>query len=128
MAVWQFDCNIISEKSVDKRSHDEILSWNDIPQPNCNIDFLERKESWAKNIVQYGNIDETCIEFIYDENRLDEIRCRLDLRTLTKHLLSQIVMYVQSIDACFFCRREYISAENGSYENRYDAIEGISIL
>lgn len=102
MAAWQFYCNIISSaKSIDVLRYDEMISWNGIPQPKGNIDFLECKKSWAKNVVQYGNIDETCIEFIYEENSLDEIRCRLDLRTLTKHMLAEIVDYVQSIGACF---------------------------
>ncbi|MBD5470021.1 MAG: hypothetical protein HDR19_02575 [Lachnospiraceae bacterium] len=102
MAAWQFYCNIISSaKYIDKMSCDEMILWNDIPCPKCEIDFLECKKSWAENIVQYGNIDETCIEFIYDENTLTEILCRLDLRTLTKRMLTQIVEYVQSIESCF---------------------------
>lgn len=102
MAVWQFYCNIISQaKTNNTLDYDEMKSWKDVPQPKYNIHFLQLEKSWSQDIVQYGNIDETCIEFIYDEDKLEEIRCRLDLRSLTKYTLSQLVGYVQKIEACF---------------------------
>lgn len=102
MAVWQLQCNIIPlRENIDKLSQDEMISWKDISNPLIDIDFLKYEKSWSKNIVQYGNIDETCIEFIYDKDKLEEIECRLDLRTLTRHMLTQIVEYVQNIEACF---------------------------
>lgn len=102
MAVWQFQCNIIPlRQNIEKISRDEMITWKDISHPVIHIDFLERKKSWSTDIVQYGKLDETCIEFFYDEDKLEEIDCRLDLRTLTKHSLLQIVEYVQSIGACF---------------------------
>ena len=102
MAVWQFQCNIIPRReNIDKLSHDKMISWKDMPQPIVIIDFFERKKSWSTDIIQYGSIDETCIEFIYDKNKLEEINCRLDLRTLTKSNFIKIIEYVQSIGACF---------------------------
>ena len=107
MAVWQFQCNIIPlRENIDKLSRDEMISWKDISQPITSPDFLEREKSWSTDIVQCGNIDETCIEFIYDKDKLEEINCRLDLRTLTKHDLIQIIDYVKSIGACFFVNDE----------------------
>ncbi len=102
MAVWQFQCNIIPlRENIDKLSHNELISWHDVSQSISEIDFLEREESWSIDIVQYGNIDETCIEFIYEKNKLEEINCRMDLRALTKHNLIQIVDYVKDVGACF---------------------------
>lgn len=102
MAIWQFQCNIIPlRENIDKLSRDEMITWKGISQPVINIDFLEREKSWSTDIVQYGKTDETCIEFYYDKDKLEEIDCRLDLRTLTKHNLIQIIRYVQSIGACF---------------------------
>lgn len=102
MAVWQFQCNIIPwRENIDKLSRDEMITWKGVSQPVINIDFLEHEKSWSTDIVQYGKTDGTCIEFYYDKDKLEEIDCRLDLRTLTKHNLIQIVKYVQSISACF---------------------------
>lgn len=102
MAVWQFQCNIVPlRENIDMLSHNEMISWHDVSQPISEIDFLEREDSWSIDIVQYGNIDETCIEFIYEKNKLEEINCRMDLRTLTKYNLIQIVDYVKSVGACF---------------------------
>ena len=115
MAIWQFYCNIVSvTKSIDKLSHDEMISWRDMPQPRLDIDFLQQEESWAKNIVQYGNIDETCIQFIYHEDNLDEIQCRIDLRTISKPMFDKIIAYVQNIEACFLIEDKIYPPETES--------------
>lgn len=107
MAVWQFQCNIIpSRENVDELSYDEIISWKGISCPIISIDFLKRQKSWSTDIVQYGKIDETCIEFIYQKDKLEEISCRMDLRTLSKNELIQIVKYVQDIKAWFLVENE----------------------
>lgn len=102
MAIWQFYCNIIPAKeNIDKLSYDDIISWEGISCPMISTNFLQREKSWSANIVQYGKTDETCIEFIYQEDKMEEISCRLDLRTLSKNDLIQIIKYVQDIKACF---------------------------
>lgn len=102
MANWQFQCFIVPLiENADKLRDDEIISWKNVEKPLIYPDFLECRKSWSSDIVQYGNIDETCIEFIYDKGKLEEINCRLDLRTLTKNNLARIVKYVQNIEACF---------------------------
>lgn len=102
MAIWQFSCNIVPyRKNIMSLTANEIISWNEMSISVPEINFLEQKVSWSKNIIQYGNIDETCIEFIYD-NTLEEIFCRLDLRNLTKKQLNSIVEYVQKLGAMFF--------------------------
>lgn len=83
MAIWQFQCNIIPKRlNFDRLSHDEMISWKGVPQPSHDLKFLEQEDSWSKDIIQYGKSDETCIEFIYIDNILDEISCRLDLRSV----------------------------------------------
>ena len=102
MAIWQFSCNIVPyRKNIMALTANEIISWKESSIPLPEINFLEQKASWSKDIIQYGNIDETCIEFIYD-NTLEEIFCRLDLRNLTKKQLNSIVEYVQNLGAMFF--------------------------
>ena len=128
MAIWQFRCNIIpSRENIDSLSCQEIISWHDVPQPICYIDFLEREKNWSPQIVQYGKIDETCIEFIFDKDKLIEIECRLDLRILTKLVFLKTIEYVQSINALFWVdNKVYLpKAEvmrevlNNSSANRY---------
>lgn len=80
MAIWQFQCNIVPARdNIEKLSRDEIILWKDVLHPTYDIEFLEKEKSWSKDIVQYGNIDETCVEFIYNKGRLEEINCRFDL-------------------------------------------------
>jgi len=102
MAIWQFQCNIIPTRvNIDRLNRDEVVSWKGVSQPSHEIKFLEQEKSWSKDIIQYGKLDETCIEFIYIDNMLDEIDCRLDLRSLTKTKLNSLIEYVQEIGAMF---------------------------
>lgn len=102
MAIWQFQCNIIPTRvNIDRLSRDEMISWKGVFQPPHELKFLEQEKSWSKDIIQYGKSDETCIEFMYSDNMLDEISCRLDLRSLTKTNLISLIEYVQEIGAMF---------------------------
>lgn len=102
MAIWQFQCNIIPTRiNIDRLSRDEMISWKGISKPPHELKFLEQEKSWSKDIIQYGKSDETCIEFMYSDNMLDEISCRLDLRSLTKTNLISLIEYVQEIGAIF---------------------------
>ena len=102
MAILQFQFNIIPEiVNFDRLSRDKIVSWKGETQPSNEVTFLEQEKSWSKDIIQYGKSDETCIEFIYIDNILDEIDCRLDLRKFTKTELILLVEYVQEIGAMF---------------------------
>ncbi len=102
MAIWQFQCNIIPARvNFDSLSRDKMVSWKGETQPCHVVTFLEQEKSWSKDIIQYGKSDETCIEFIYIDNILEEIDCRLDLRRFTKTELILLVEYVQEIGAMF---------------------------
>lgn len=102
MAIWQFQCNIIPlGHNIDRLNHGEMISWKEVSQPSNEIKFLELEKSWSKDIVQYGKTEETCIEFIYNKGMLEEISCRLDLRSLTKQKLVLLIEYVQKIEAMF---------------------------
>lgn len=105
MALWQFDCYIIprENRNLDEKSCDEdILSWKKHNTPTARIDFLEKQTSWTEDIVQYGKDDETCIQFFYEEGLLEEIYCRLDLRSLSKKMFMQVIEYINKIEGMIF--------------------------
>lgn len=105
MALWQFDCYIIprENRNLDEKSCDEdILSWKKHNIPTARIDFLEKQTSWTEDIVQYGKDDETCIQFLYKEGLLEEINCRLDLRSLSKKMFMQVIEYINKIEGMIF--------------------------
>lgn len=99
MAVWQFECNIVSIKNIENSN--DVVSWKNVEQPIMDINFLSKEKSWSQNIIQFGKVDETCIEFIFDNGIIVEILCRLDVRSLTKNTLLYLVEYVKRIDAMF---------------------------
>ena len=103
MAVWQFQSYIIPSDNIDiVNNEDNAVSWHDRKIENISVNFLPLGKSWSKDIVIYGNVEETCFELLYDDKALVEISCRLDLRSLTKSLLHNVINYVQSINGFFF--------------------------
>ena len=101
MALWQFHCYIIprENRNLNEKSCDEdILSWKKHTIPTARIDFLEKQTSWTEDIVQYGKDDETCIQFLYEEGLLEEISCRLDLRSSSRKMLEQVMEYINKIE------------------------------
>lgn len=107
MAVWQFKCNIIPKRrSAENLTQDELLSWKGISPPAHKISFLSQEQTWTPNVVQYGKSDETCLEFVFENNELEEIECRLDLRSLTKATLTELLEYVEKSNAVFWVNGE----------------------
>lgn len=105
MALWQFDFRIVPRRRcviVEDLDNEDILSWKQDEISSIEISFLERKASWTEDIVQYGELDGTCIEFLYEDRKLEEISCRFDLRALSKKLLKEILDFVGKIDGMIF--------------------------
>ena len=105
MALWQFDFHIVPRRKcviAEDLDNEDILSWKQDEISSIEISFLERKASWTEDIVQYGRVDGTCIEFLYEDKNLEEISCRFDLRSLSKKLLKEILDFVEKIDGMVF--------------------------
>lgn len=96
MALWQFDCYLVPKQKIatcEMLDKDEVLSWDACNISSIDIDFLEKQESWAQDIVQYGKDNETCIRLLYENGLIQEISCRFDLRSLSKKLLEQVLSF-----------------------------------
>lgn len=93
MALWQFEFSLIP-----KNANGE--SWRERSAPKKAIQYLDTilKKSILDGVAKYGESDSTCIELFYEDNKLDEILCRLDLRNLTKLLLEKIVDFCKLAD------------------------------
>lgn len=109
MAIWQFECYIIPKKNANVDVNLELedaIFWGKQDTSIEIIDFLEKQKSWYSKISQYGKEDETCIEFLYENEVLEEISCRFDLCSLSKKLLEQILDYAKKIDGLIFYDNE----------------------
>lgn len=100
MAIWQFNCYIIPKTNcvTELELNDDILSWKKEELSLIEIDFLEKTKSWTEDVIQYGKEDETCVQFFLIDNFTEEINCRLDLRSLSKKILEDILNYIKQID------------------------------
>lgn len=103
MAIWQFYFMLIPSKnsSLDAQS-EEISSWRGRKVPDQFLDsaneILGKVDSWSSDIIQYGDLDETCIELLCENQEILEISVRLDLRTLDKKLFDKIICLTRSLD------------------------------
>ena len=113
MAVWQFEFYVIPDGKRNIAQED-ILSWKERNLKPFEVPFLEAKEGWTKKMILYGESDQTCIELWYKEDVVDEILCRLDLRTISEGELKQIVDLIKQVGGnIFYCNNIYApSAEN----------------
>lgn len=102
MAAWQTFFHIIPRKNINDLFDDGAFSWKDTSIGFEKIDFLERRKSWSKDIIQYGSIDGTCIEFSCSNNGIEEISCRFDLRNFVRSEFENIVDYVNKINGMFW--------------------------
>lgn len=120
MALWQFDFYIVPRERcviVENLESKDILSWKQNSISLIEIDFLEKTPNWTEDIVQYGKADETCIQFLYEDEALEEISCRFDLRSLSKKMLEKILDYIERINGMVFYEGKIYAPEiNGIIE------------
>ncbi len=116
MAIWQFKF-IIIPKGRQKEAYleEQLISWQGIEISTGAIEklskILPKKKSWAKDIEQYGSIDSTCIEFLYEDNHIVEMNGRLDLRNLSKVMLTEIVAYINMIEGDILYQNKIYKAQ-----------------
>lgn len=102
MAIWQFTFAIIpSEKDI--KCDDDIRSWNGYSLKDSSIKKISKVlkpcKSWTNDIKAFGHNEETCIELFYEDNIMEDISIRLDLRNLTTEILESIVNFIDSNNA-----------------------------
>lgn len=102
MALWQLEFSVIpKEKIIEDTNIKEInISdlWNGYKIKESSInkveEVLKRNKSWSEDIVQLGDVSETVIEIVYENEIIDEITCRLDLRNITKEIVETILNFI----------------------------------
>ena len=111
MAIWQFGFSVIPESEPvlerfrdnninnELSDIDDIRSWKGYYLSQASLEkiseFFQPTKSWSDNIRQYGNLDETCIELLYENDILIEISVRLDLRKLSQEIFSAVIDFVR---------------------------------
>jgi hypothetical protein len=108
MAIWQIRFALIPNSEElgyhlnnnMLRKYEVNLSWNGYSITNDSIMDLSKvltpNESWSDDIKLFGSLEHTCVELFYEEDMLDEISIRLDLRNLTLDLLEAIINFIKS--------------------------------
>ena len=115
MAVWQFDFHVIPSDFFDSeiKNPDEYL-WDNKKIDKSSIrcpEFLKIIKA-DDDELQCGDYDKTCINYLFENNYLSEIFCRIDLREFSIDLLKEIVLYFQQMDgSILYNNRVYMLSE-----------------
>jgi len=105
MAIWQFSFNIV-EKGFNDVKPEPVFRKLDEQSLFKIAQFLSIGNSWSNDIVMYGNDDTTCIELLYESDKLQEVLLRLDIRTISKELLIAILDFIKHNNAKIYKEKE----------------------
>lgn len=110
MALWQFNFYMLKKENM--KFYDELKPWasdanneslllwgkQELNMYSINkiSKLLPLEKSWSNTIEQFGNIDSTCLEILYQESDECEISFRLDLRNLSRKILLEILEFIDS--------------------------------
>ncbi len=61
--------------------------------------LLSRNKSWSDNVIQFGSLDETCMELIYSKRELKGVKIRIDLRNIKIDIMKSIITIINENDA-----------------------------
>ncbi len=106
MALWQADYQVKPKDKDDFLIQDKI---EDVASDILHSTF-QLEKSWDSDTIQFGNIDNTCVEITLFDN-LVELRCRFDMRSLTKDELKLVVEFVYRINGVFVNQSNMYDAE-----------------
>ena len=113
MAIWQTYYKVVPRKYKSKKHlQNNKCIWGEysLDQNSVNLlsHHLHQTSSWNCDCIQYGEIDCTCVEINYENNFIDEISVRFDLRTLNKEVLQAIVSFIDVNGSILVSQNEYI--------------------
>lgn len=119
MAIWQFSFLVVPKEKVLRKIKDysqnikiddikAIMSWNgySLTEPSLKeiSKVLRLTRSWSDDIIQFGLLEESCIELCYEHNILEEVSMRLDLRNITIDILSAVSNFIKVNNAIIITR------------------------
>lgn len=120
MAIWQFGFLIIPEMMVLKKyngnlddmksiNFEDFTFWNGYYISESSIEkiskIMNQIQSWSDDIKQFGSLEETCIELLFEKNRLIEVSIRLDLRNLTSDILLTVIDFINDNNALILTQK-----------------------
>lgn len=119
MALWQIELYAVDKDKDIECDFDNIVLWKrDISEIAENISFLPKHKGWSDHIIQFGLTDETCIEIFKDENnKIQEIAIRLDLRTISNKMIDYIVDYLNYLDSDIYYDRKIYNASTDTLKS-----------
>lgn len=123
MAAWQCDFYIVPKERVkfgEMPNYDGIPSWKKKSMPieavNALEKFLPIEKSWSKDIIQYGELESTCMEIFSISDEEVDIFLRLDLSKLTSNIYDAILRFILDCNCVIYVvstNKTYAGDENG---------------
>ena len=125
MAIWQYSIHLVPNEEVASRDAVEDVDWWKYRQLDKNgvevfAPLLPKTKSWCKEIIQFGDLESNCIEFMEEDNRIVSVQARFDLRIDYRPFISLLVAYADENNCCFIDSE--CNVIPASYEPLLDAV------
>lgn len=113
MAIWQFHIQIVSKKEIEVKYQlipeiigesdiETLKGWSNKPLLDKAFEilstFLRPKQSWMDGVKQWGEEDKDCVELFFENDIIDEIIIRIDLRDFKPGLLNLVIDLSNELD------------------------------
>lgn len=113
MAIYHYTFEVVPKKILDKnkitvpsfisQNEYEAINWwegielqSDILSEIAGI--LKRENSWSDGILQFGDLESTNIQLVYESNKVVEFNVRFDLRSIKKEMVQFILDIASKCD------------------------------
>lgn len=86
MAIWQIPIKLVSAQG-------DVIALKKLTGTAELAAVLPEEKSWCSHILQYGNLEETCVELWHEDGAVEEISVRIDLRSISKQQLESVCTF-----------------------------------
>jgi hypothetical protein len=117
MSKFQYSFKLIPEKNMTKsfkydsaylseKEYTDIVSWNNISFTDKWNDRIS-KQLYKKNramsdLIQFGELDNSCIVFWLKDNNINEVHVKFDVREVNNELISLLVDFAKDHESAVF--------------------------
>ena len=124
MAIYQYEFEVVPKRNVDKskitvpslisqNEYKAINWWKGVELQSSILSeiarTLKKENSWSDDILQFGDLESTNIQLVYESNKIVEFYVRIDLRSIRKEMFQCILDIVSKCDGII------LSEENNLY-------------
>ena len=101
MAIYQCDFTLVD---VHGNENIKTISYEQLET------IMKKEKSWSSDIIQYGDIDDTCVEVYYFNENIDSVFVRINVASVTPEEVNAIINFINDNNLYILYEENIISA------------------